>query len=105
MVDAPVITIRQTKIEALVDHEIRVIGMPNTRRIYTDGSGLPVLQEYKEIGAAAVCLDPLTTVEAYIGTEHKCTVPVAEIAGLVLALRMARDNGWLSSSPSPPVEI
>jgi hypothetical protein len=77
----PNIQIEDTKELALTHHGIHEIAYPCATRIYTDGSGID-----GEVGAAAVCLNPEIVRKAYMGKELGCIVPVAELAGLVLAL-------------------
>ncbi|KAF7172660.1 hypothetical protein CNMCM5623_004802 [Aspergillus felis] len=69
----------------MVHHDIHCIAYPEAIRVYTDGSGIR-----GRVGTAAVCLDSPICCQRYLGTDVEHTVPVAEIARLVLALRLLK---------------
>lgn len=94
--EAPPVTIDTTKDLAITTHNIHCIAYTNAPKIYTDGSGI-----HGRVGASAVCRDPPRVRQAYMGTENTDTVPVAELAGIVLALRMAMEEPELHG----PVEV
>ena len=84
----PQIEIGETVLDALINHEKTIVLQPTAIRIYTDGSGLN-----GHTGAAAVCPQRRTYRQAYLGTDKECTVPVAELVGLGLALELAQEAG------------
>jgi ribonuclease HI len=83
--EPPEVVIEATKERSLIHHDVHCIAYPEAIRVYTDGSGI-----HKRVGTAAVCLDPPICIQRYLGTDLEHTVPVAEVAGLVLALRLLK---------------
>ena len=67
--------------EAIVtNHNINEIAYLGARRIYIDNSGINSL-----IRCTAVFLNLLTIYKAFMGTVTESLVPIAELAGLILA--------------------
>ncbi|KAF7174349.1 hypothetical protein CNMCM5623_007004 [Aspergillus felis] len=96
--EPPEVVIEETKERSMIHHDIHCIAYPEAIRVYTDGSGIR-----GKVGTAAVCLDPPICRQRYLGTDVEHTVPVAEIAGLVLALRLLkRDLVPRDAWRSPP---
>lgn len=83
--ESPEVVIEATKERSLLHHNIHCIAYPEAIRIYTNGSGI-----CGRVDTAAVCLGPPSAVNVTWGrsTDVEHTVPVAEMAGLVLALRL-----------------
>jgi hypothetical protein len=76
----PPVSINQS-IEAVVtNHNVNEIAHLGTCRIYTDSLGINGL-----IGCTAVSLNLPTVYKAFIGTVIESLIPIAELAGLILA--------------------
>jgi hypothetical protein len=93
----PPITISSSKLAALVNHGVNEIGHPDARRIYTNGSEINGL-----VGCSAISLIPPITQKAFMGTATKSSVPLAELAGIALALRLANED---TTFHDPDLEI
>jgi hypothetical protein len=82
----PLVSINQLMEAVVTNHNINEIAHPGTRRIYTDSSGINGL-----IRCTAVSLNPLIIYKAFMGTATESSVPIAELAGLILALQIAKE--------------
>ena len=76
----PLVSINQSMEAAVTNHNVNEVVYLSAYKIYTDGSGINVLIRY-----AAVSLNPLTVCKAFMGTAIESSVPIAELAGLILA--------------------
>jgi hypothetical protein len=91
VVGAPPIPVDDTKDGAQVTHFVNQTARANRYGISTDNSGINGL-----VGSAAIFIsEHEVSAQAFMGTETTDTVPAAELACLVLALRMARDHRQL----------
>lgn len=89
--EPPLVDIASSKEEAATVHWAHVLLTPTVPKVYTDGSGC-----FGEIGPSAYCklLPCGTTFErtAYLGTKHTHNELAAEVAGLILALRLSEED-------------
>ena len=76
----PPVSIDQLMEAAITNHNVNKVAYLSACRIYTDGSGINSL-----IGSAVVSLNPLIMRKAFMGTVTESSVPIIELAGLILA--------------------
>ena len=82
----PPVSINRSMEAAVTNHNINEVARPSACRIYTNGSGINGL-----VGSAAVSLNPSTVRKAFMGTATESSVPIAELAGLILAFQIAEE--------------
>jgi hypothetical protein len=80
------ISIDRSMEAAVTNHNVNEIAHLNACRIYTDGSGINGL-----IRCAAVSLEPHAVRKAFMGMATELSVPIAELAGLILAFQIAEE--------------
>jgi hypothetical protein len=77
------IPIEKNLLDSTINHEKSIALTLHHWHIYTDGSGIN-----GHVGASATCQ---ILKQAYLGPDKEFTVPITELAGLALALDIAKE--------------